>query len=265
MIVPRVKSERKLGFAHELPEMISVYCCDSPSEKAFEVLKCFLPTVIFVQATKKIDAHFILECRPSVTKNDEQYFIDAAQLPIKAQYRAFIGARNAVASIAQLLTKRAGGYTFEAVMIEDEPDNAIRSILFDVARCIIPVNVMKDRLIRLALAKYNLVHLHLVDSRGLAFRSDKYPQIAGPHDMQYTKAELRELIAFGESLGLEFMPEVEFPGHATQIVKDLPETACKTITGEPSTWAMCAGSEATLSGNSGELSKAISRKAFSLK
>jgi len=245
MIIPRVKSEKPLGFSHKLPEMISVCTCDAPSEKAFEALKIFLPTVIFLKTKSKADAHIVLECRPSVTKNDEKYVINAEKLPITAQYRSFMGARNAVSTIAQLITKVDGGYTFEATVIEDEPDSEIRSILLDSARTLIPVNVMKDNLVRLALAKFNLVHFHLSDTQGIAFKSDIYPQITGPHDKQYSKKELREIVEFGESLGIEFMPEVEFPGHARQILEALPELKCHTITGKPNNWAMCAGNEKT--------------------
>lgn len=245
MIIPRVKSEKRLGFAHKLPKILSVFTCDAPAEKAFEVLKIFLPTVVFVKATTKNDAHIVFECRPSVTTAPEKYVIHAEALPIVVHYRAFLGARNATASLAQLLTKTDDGYTIDATVIDDEPDSEIRMMMLDPVRTLIPVNQLKDTLIRLALAKYNLVHLHLSDTQGLAFRSDYFPQIPGPHGLQYSKAELRALIEFGEQLGLEFMPEVEFPGHGRQVTEALPELKCTTINGEPGNWAMCAGAEAT--------------------
>ncbi len=245
MIIPRIKKEKALGFSHTLPEILSVYTCDSPGEKAYDVLRIFLPTVIFVKAARRADAHIVFECRPAVTKNSEKYEIHAGNLPITVHYRAFPGARNAASTLAQLLRRTDGGYTLEAADIEDEPDCEIRSILLDSARTLIPVPVMKDNIIRLALAKYNLIHFHLSDSQGLAFKSDVYPQIDGPHHEQYTKAELREIIEFGERMGIEFMPEIEFPAHASRILHDLPELACKPIHDELCPWVMCAGSEAT--------------------
>ncbi|MBQ2707421.1 MAG: family 20 glycosylhydrolase, partial [Clostridia bacterium] len=159
--------------------------------------------------------------------------------------RAFIGGRNAAAALAQLINKSDDGYCIRGTVIEDEPDEQLRTILIDPARTLIPICELKDTMIRLAMAKFNLIHFHLGDSQGLAYKSEVYPQIDGPHGRQYTKAELRDLVAFGEKLGLEFMPELEFPGHATQLIKNLPDLACRTLTGEPSPWVMCAGSEYT--------------------
>nr|MBQ4319485.1 family 20 glycosylhydrolase [Clostridia bacterium] len=245
MIIPRVKSEKPLDIVHVLPSPIAVYTCDAPAEKAFDALRIFMPTVVFVKAASRCAAQIILECRPSVSLNDEYYSIDASALPVVVRFRAFIGGRNAAATLAQLINKSGDVYKIAANVIEDEPDDKIRSILLDPARTLIPIDELKDTMIRLAMAKFNLIHFHLVDSKGFSYKSEKYPQLTGHNGQQYTIAELRDLVAFGEKLGLEFMPELEFPGHAAQLIRDIPELACSTINGEPSPWAICAGNEYT--------------------
>nr|MBQ4319317.1 family 20 glycosylhydrolase [Clostridia bacterium] len=236
---------KPLDIVHVLPSPIAVYTCDAPAEKAFDALRIFMPTVVFVKAASRCAAQIILECRPSVSSSDEYYSIDASSLPVMVRFRAFIGGRNAAVTLAQLINKADDGYSIGGTVIEDEPDEKLRTILLDPARTLIPINELKDTMIRLAMAKYNLIHFHLSDSQGLAYKSDKYPQVDGPHGKQYTKAELRDIVAFADSIGLEMMPEVEFPGHGTQILKDIPELACRTINGDPSPWAMCAGNEYT--------------------
>jgi len=243
MILPRPKRLTGLDGRLRLSSAVSVYACDFPGRKALNALRLFMPNVLFAEAKCRCEADIVLECRPSITRNDEYYTIDASALPVKVQYRAFMGARNAASSLAQLISKDGEGYFIPACTVEDEPAFEFRSILLDSARSLIPVNELKDTMIRLALAKYSVIHFHLSDSIGIAFKSDKYPQLTGPHDKQYTKDELREIVAFADGLGLEIMPEIEFPGHASKILREMPELACRTIDGDPSPWAMCAGNE----------------------
>ena len=108
MIIPRVKSEKPLDIVHVLPSPIAVYTCDAQAEKAFDALRIFMPTVVFVKAQSRCAAQIILECRPSVSLNDEYYSIDASALPIMVRFRAFIGGRNAAASLAQLINNYKG-------------------------------------------------------------------------------------------------------------------------------------------------------------
>ncbi|MCL2517322.1 MAG: family 20 glycosylhydrolase [Oscillospiraceae bacterium] len=245
MIIPRVQKEIKSNGFISFSEPIKIFQADYPAEKAFSVFKLFCPTVVFRNVKNRVEADIILECLPSVSKNEEFYTIHAAEYPVVVNYRSFSGARNAVASLAQLLTKTDAGYKIDKTEIEDWPDFEFRSVMLDPARGIIPMQIFKDAILRMALAKCNFLHLHLSDGGGYVIKSDICPQVSGPDGKQYTKAEIKEIIAYADMLGIEIMPEVEFPAHAFQLLKDMPQLMCVTKNEIPSPWAVCAGNEET--------------------
>ena len=255
MILPRVQKETKHEGHIEFKEPIKVYCADYPGERAFSALKLFCPTVVFCGIAGRAGAEIVFECLPSITKDDEYYRIDAKKNRVTANYRAFAGARNAAASLAQLLAKTKDGYKIEKTEIEDWPDNKYRGLLIDPAYMgIIPIQAVKDIILRMGLSKYNILHLNLTSHTGYALKSEVYPEIsllAGYPEIeagagaQYTKAEMRGIIEYAEALGIEIMPEFDIPGHLTRLMADMPELMCVTKNEPPSRWAVCAGNEKT--------------------
>jgi len=245
MIIPRVKSEKIFDGEYCLPEKIRIYTADYPAEKALKALRMFVPTVIFYEANTRAEADFIFECLPAITQNEEYYIIKATDDQIFLNYRSFAGARNGVATIAQLLKIKDNKFYFPKTVIEDYPDAKIRTVLLDPARGMIPVTRVKEFILRMAMAKFNYIHFHATENEGYVIKFDCFPQLKGPENQQYTKEEIRDLIDFADDLGIEFIPEVGFPAHAQHIVQAIPETRCQTVDGLPSPFVMCAGSEKT--------------------
>jgi hexosaminidase len=75
-----------------------------------------------------------------------------------------------------------------------------------------------------------------------------------PHGGYYTKAELRELVRYAKSRGIEIVPEIDMPGHALSMIAAYPELACFEEPVEVATRfgvtdfskkLFCAGSEKT--------------------
>ena len=150
--------------------------------------------------------------------------------------------------------------------IFDEPDNAFRSCMLDLARGYVEIPVLKEHIVRMAFLKYNHIHLHLMDRQSYVLQSDVVPNPVGYR--QYTKQEMRGLADFCKLLGLDVIPEIEIPAHAVNQIKALPELACELIDRKKavgtiakvenarkreftdnqkcvSSWVVCAGKERT--------------------
>ncbi len=244
MIIPRTQYEKYAGEFILLHKPLRVFAADYPGEKAMKLFEYFLPTVPVLK-TERDTADIIFESRPSISREDEFYKIRVCGNQVIINYRFFAGARNAAASAAQLISKTGDGYNFPVADIEDFPDSKMRSFMIDPARGIIPVQTVKEILIRMAMAKFNYLHLHLSDGNGYAIKSDLLPKLNGPDRKQYTKNEIREIVSFAKLLGIECIPEVEFPAHATQFLIDMNELACITEHEKQSPFVLCAGNERT--------------------
>lgn len=244
MIIPRPQHEKYTGEFAVFGKTLRLFAADFPSDKALKLFEYFMPTVPILKAERGF-ADIIFECMPSVSIDDAYYKITASGNQIKINYRSFAGARNAAASVAQLIIKSDAGYKFPAVEIEDWPESKMRSFMIDPARGIIPVQTVKEILIRMAMVKYNYLHLHLSDGNGYAIKSDVLPKLSGPYGRQYSKNDIREIVSFADILGIECIPEAEFPAHATQLLLDIKELGCITEHEKQSPFVICAGNEYT--------------------
>lgn len=245
MIIPRVQKENFTGDFAVFGKTIHVFAADYPGKKALKLFGYFIPTVPVLKVSDRSSADIIFECRPSVSRNDEYYKISVSGLKAQINYRSFAGAKNAAASVAQLIKKTGSGFELPEGEIEDWPDSKMRSFMIDPARGIIPVRTVKEILIRMAMAKYNYLHIHLSDGIGYAIRSEVLPELSGPYGKQYTKDDIRDIVAFAGILGIECIPEAEFPAHATQLLLDINELGCITEHEKQSPFVICAGNEYT--------------------
>ncbi len=245
MIIPRIQNEVIIEGKHELGSAVKYFAADDFGARAAKLFKYFLPTVSFIAVKSRSDAQLIFDCRFGICERDEFYKITSNEMPIYVNYRDFLGARNAVATISQLLIRENGVLYFPRVEVLDYPTSKMRSLMIDPARCIIPVADIEEILIRMAMTKHNYIHLHLGDERGYAIKSDVV-NYGGPFGKQYTKDEIRHIVKFALDLGIECIPEIDFPGHAFQLLEEMPNLACVTDGSEnPSPWAVCAGNEET--------------------
>lgn len=156
------------------------------------------------------------------------------------------------------------------------PRFAWRGMSFDVCRHFFPKEVVLRLIDVLALYRFNVLHFHLSDDQGFRVESERFPLLnsvgsfrkssavkrgAGevqdniPHGGFYTKADIRQIVAYAAAKGIDVVPELEMPGHALAMIAAYPELAC---TGEPvsvatsygikdfSSHILCAGRPGTL-------------------
>ena len=132
--------------------------------------------------------------------------------------------------------------------IEDWPAFRWRGIHLDESRHFFGAAAVKKLIATMADHKLNVLHWHLVDDSGWRIDVPGYPEVAktgatrgsrkGRHwlrDLEdgtygpyfYTTEELKGVIAFAKENFVTIVPEIEIPGHASQLLsKCYPQFAC---------------------------------------
>ncbi len=153
------------------------------------------------------------------------------------------GMARAVQTFRQLLPSRAAGdrVTVGCCRIDDAPRFGWRGVHLDVARHFMPVHFVRRMIDLAALHRFNVLHLHLTDDQGWRLDVPGRPRLTGvgawrpftehddggcdgtPHGGYYTRAELRDIVAFAAERHITVVPEVDMPGHVQAAVTAYPE------------------------------------------
>ena len=160
-------------------------------------------------------------------------------------------------------------FMFPAVSIKDKPRFAYRGMHLDCARHFFSVDEVKKYLNVMAMYKLNRLHWHLTEDQGWRIEIKKYPKLTQigafrngtmvgkdfssndgvRYGGYYTQDQIREVVAYAESLGIIVIPEIDLPGHMLGALAAYPELGC---TGGPyevwtkwgvSEQVMCPGKE----------------------
>ncbi|MBU2956332.1 beta-N-acetylhexosaminidase [Paracoccus sp. 1_MG-2023] len=155
------------------------------------------------------------------------------------------GLRHALIALTQIAqTARSdAGYRFpRAGIIEDAPRFGWRGVMFDVSRNFFPVATHRRLLDVMAWLRMNRLHWHLTDDEGWRIPSAAFPQLNatgatrrrgapmppqygdGPDGQSgfYPPEDIAAVLDHAAMLGIEVMPEVEMPGHASSLIASVP-------------------------------------------
>ena len=244
MILPKPKQMEYFDRKLYLQSKMDVLVKDDYGIKALKILNAIVSeiNVVFLEG-ENCNIELILSATDFSHK--EEYRIELNNGKLVLTYGDRLGARNAIISLYHLIERDTMGYFIRVCKITDYPDSTYRGIMLDLGRKYIPVEEIKTTIMRMAKAKYNVLRLHLLESEHNPLESDIYPQLNKTSRRQYTKDEMKEIVAFATSFELEVIPEIEMPGHGFFIIDRLEELKCKTKSAEPSRWTMCIGSERT--------------------
>ncbi|HEY1639652.1 MAG TPA: beta-N-acetylhexosaminidase [Streptosporangiaceae bacterium] len=134
--------------------------------------------------------------------------------------------------------------TIPAAEIADQPRLAWRGVHIDVARHFLPQHWLLRLIDLLALHKLNVLHLHLTDDQGWRVQIERYPRLTEigawrresvlghsrdrrfdgvPHGGYYSRADLREIVAYAASRFITVVPEIDMPGHMQAAIAAYPE------------------------------------------
>ncbi len=151
-------------------------------------------------------------------------------------------------SAERVVERDPGAWTIPAGVIEDAPRFPYRGMHLDVARHLFPVPFIKRYIDLLALYKFNTFHWHLTDDQGWRVEIEKYPRLtrvgawraetqvgrdADPfvgdgtrYGGYYTRAQVRDIVAYAAARYITIIPEIEMPGHALAALAAYPELGC---------------------------------------
>lgn len=145
------------------------------------------------------------------------------------------GVSRALSTLLQIILTADNG-NLSSLYISDEPRFGYRGLMIDCSRHFWTVDELKESIRHMAFFKLNTLHLHLTDNNAWRMAMDKYPELTekGTYykdypelsGKYYTKADLKEIVRYAALYGIEVIPEVDLPGHATALLAALPHLSC---------------------------------------
>ena len=159
--------------------------------------------------------------------------------------------------------------------IVDAPTFGYRGMHLDVSRHFFDVNFIKTYIDMIALHKMNVFHWHLTDDNGWRIEIKKYPELSqksawrvdrtkepwkeqspiqpgekATYGGYYTHDDIRNVIQYASERNIVVIPEIEMPGHTSEVFAAFPNLSCKgdTLPVNPGSYwpnedIFCAGND----------------------
>jgi hexosaminidase len=207
----------------------------------------------------------------------EGYLITVLPDRVAARAAAPPGLFYAVQTLRQMLpaesllpAKQTKEWLIPCARITDKPRFPWRGMHLDVSRHFFPPEFIKRFIDLIAFHKFNVFHWHLIDDGGWRMESLRYPLLtergawrSAPKRGEwsqaalnfpqtrtgeeyggfYTRAEIREIVAYAAQRHITVVPEIELPGHTLPSIVCYPKLACDPPGANQNVY--CAGSEET--------------------
>jgi len=172
------------------------------------------------------------------------------------------GILHGIQTFNQLVEFHTVDNSISCCRIIDSPRFSWRGVHLDVSRHFFPISFIKRFIDIISQYKMNVFHWHLVDDQGWRLEIKSRPELhkIGSTRIEkdgtsyagfYSQLEIKEVIEYALEKGVEVVPEIEMPGHASSAIASYPELSCK---GEnidvPNEWGVfkdvyCAGKESS--------------------
>lgn len=216
---------------------------------------------------------------------DEAYTINVSGQKVHVAANGYSGFLYGLETIRQLLpvaiesNARVANVVWDipAVQITDSPRFKWRGFMMDVSRHFFDKEYILSTIDQLALLKMNTLHLHLVDDQGWRIEIKKYPKLTEVGGFRvdqedkhwdarptpelgeeatyggfYTQEDIREIVAYATSRGINVVPEIEMPAHVMSAIAAYPQLSCfqdPIMVPSGGVWPIteiyCAGKEST--------------------
>ncbi len=234
MILPIVKNQiEKDGFCR-LPAVLICSFADETGKLGAAALASFDKRVKLTAN----DAFITFSFDDTLEEKAEIYRVTVEKGAIRVGFRDRRGAVNGAASVALLLRKKK----IACGEIVDYPDASFRGLMVDPGYGVADMPLMESTIRYMALAKYNYLHLHLIDKMGPGYVSKAVPEYKfSGEGTPWTLDTLREIDQLCKKYAIEIIPEIEVPGHATAIAETFPDFKCQVK--DAQSWTVCAGNE----------------------
>ncbi|MCK5571764.1 MAG: family 20 glycosylhydrolase, partial [Bacteroidetes bacterium] len=192
-------------------------------------------------------------------RNPEGYLLEITPRGVLLSAREPRGLFYAVQTVLQLLPPEVfaaergsrNDWTLPALTIRDYPRFIYRGMHLDVSRHFFPAWFIKRYIDLIALHKMNVFHWHLTDDNGWRIEIKRYPKLVdvsawrvdredepwrgrepqeagekATYGGYYTQDEIREIVAYAAARHVTVIPEIEMPGHSSEVLAAYPELSC---------------------------------------
>lgn len=195
----------------------------------------------------------------------DMYLISIEPGEISLSAKSINGFRYALSTLKQLLYHAANRQDgrLNCGLIADYPSLDYRGLHLDESRHFFGKDTVLRLLQYMADLKLNYFHWHLSDDQGWRIESSINPRLAEVAAWRreqdgslyggcYSKADVREIVSFATTLGINIIPEFDFPGHSLALLAAYPELACRCGNYQTAnTWGifkdiLCVGRDSTL-------------------
>lgn len=188
----------------------------------------------------------------------EAYKLEIDDDKIEIEVADHSGAIYALQTILQLLPEEVfanshQNYALPEVEITDYPRFKWRGMHLDCSRHFFTADEIKKYIDYIAMHKLNIFHWHFTDDQGWRMESKKYPLLTEksawrvdrtkenwsdtkPIDRSkgeeatyggfYTQEQIKDIVAYAKERGVTVIPEVEMPGHTSEVFAAYPELSC---------------------------------------
>lgn len=177
----------------------------------------------------------------------EAYQLAVTNQGIEITYSSKESLLNAFQTLNQLIQKDG---SIPMVQIDDQPAFPYRGMHLDCARHFFTIAELEGLIDQMAKLKLNRFHWHLTDDQGWRIEIKKYPKLTAigawrdstlighystlPIEYEkkhyggfYTQEEAKALVRYAQERGIEIVPEIEMPGHASAAISAYPELSCQ--------------------------------------
>ncbi len=171
----------------------------------------------------------------------ESYRLSIKENGIRLHASDHSGFLYGLGSLAQLVN--SAGARLPCMDISDSPRFSYRGMMLDCARHFHGVDKIKQLLLLMSYYKLNIFHWHFTDDEAWRLEIKSLPQLteraayrghnlpvesqfgSGPdaYGGYYSHDDVKEIVAYAQSLNITVIPEIDVPGHSRAAIKALPE------------------------------------------
>ncbi|MBK8518797.1 MAG: family 20 glycosylhydrolase [Saprospiraceae bacterium] len=154
---------------------------------------------------------------PSPQLAVEAYAMEVNDTSIIITANTSHGIFNGIQTLVQLM--RDDVYV-NGCAITDWPAFSWRGYMIDVGRNYMSMDLLKQQIDMMGHYKLNVFHFHATEDIAWRLASKRYPQLTAPEHMlrnkgmYYNETDMKELIAYCQERYIEFVPEIDMPGHS---------------------------------------------------
>jgi len=236
-VIPKVQQiEIKSGFL-ELTDTVAFSPSGFSLEATMALSDFFYQELDNDEIAKKSEVHIRIE--ESVFEHANEYSLVVKKDSIILKSNSKVGLFHGVSTLKQLLllNEYDGKYFIPELVIQDWPRFEHRGLLLDCSRYFFEKETILKYIDLLALYKMNVLHWHLTEDQGWRIAIDKYPKLESIASKRteldgseyggiYSKADIREIVAYASKNGIEVIPEIEMPGHSQAAIAAYPHLSC---------------------------------------